>query len=82
MRYRKPRHETIARADGVLTRQTDVEDTRRSAKSGAPQAGVGEVYIPAKSAARKFGEGLVKVLTIGLAALAGVLAAVAMGFLL
>lgn len=30
VRYRKPRHETIARADGVLTRQTDVEDTRRA----------------------------------------------------
>jgi len=48
----------------------DVEDMRRSARSGAPQAGAGEVYVPAKSAARKFGEGLVKVLTIGLAALA------------
>lgn len=46
------------------------EDTRRSAKSGVKQTPSGEVYIPAKSAARKFGEGLVKVLTIILAVVA------------
>ena len=52
------------------------EVTRRSAKSGVKQTPAGEVYIPPKSAARRFGEGLVKVLTIILAVVAIVAIAV------